>query len=152
MANNKTSHIIYPQSSVIPFQFENNKIRILLITSINSGKWIFPKGIIEANLTPEQSALQEAFEEGGIEGEIVNIPLGKYTYQKWGGTCEVVVFPMRVTKVLEDWPEAGQRKRKWNTINKAMKLLEKDDLKKMLIQFETRINKFRWVRNSSDPE
>ena len=133
------NNLIYPQSAVIPFQINNNKIRVLLITSIKTKKWIFPKGIVEDHLTPQQSALQEALEEAGIEGEILDFSLGVYAYEKWGGICEVTVFPMHVTKILDYWPEAEVRQRKWVSIEKAKKLLSKDDLIKLLMKFEKKI-------------
>jgi 8-oxo-dGTP pyrophosphatase MutT (NUDIX family) len=145
-------NIIYPQSAVIPFQIESNQIRILLITSINTKKWIFPKGIIEEHLTPQQSALQEAFEEAGVEGEVINFSLGGYSYSKWGGICKVTVFPMRVTKVLDEWPEAGQRKRKWVSIDKAIKLLSKEELKNLLLNFEQNIKKMNSVKIFPEPK
>ena len=135
------NRIIYPQSAVIPFQKYNNQIRVLLITSIKTKKWIFPKGIIEEHLTAQQSALQEASEEAGVEGEIINFSLGEYSYLKWGGICEVIVFPMHVTRVLDEWPEAGQRKRKWVSIDKAKKLLSNDELKDLLSKFEQNLEK-----------
>jgi len=130
------SDIRYPQSAVIPFQIKKNRIKILLITSAKSKQWIFPKGVIEEHLTPRQSALQEATEEAGVKGEVLNIKLGEYSYIKWGGTCGVIVFPMHVTKVLDDWPEADLRKRKWVSIEKAANLINKKELQKLLRQFE----------------
>jgi len=137
------NRIIYPQSAVIPFQIIKNQIRILLITSLKTKKWIFPKGIVEEHLTPQQSALQEAFEEAGIEGEILNFSLGEYSYTKWGGICEVVVFPMHVTRELDEWPEAGQRKRKWVTIEKASSLISKNELQRVLKNFNENIEKIK---------
>ena len=129
----KKNHAIrYPQSAVIPFQVKNHKLKILLITSLKTKKWIFPKGIVEKHLTAQESALQEAAEEAGIEGDILNIKLGEYSYHKWSGICDVHVFPMLVTRVRDDWPEADLRKRKWVTINKAVKLINKQELQDLL--------------------
>jgi 8-oxo-dGTP pyrophosphatase MutT (NUDIX family) len=49
---NANSDIRYSQSAVIPFQLKKNRIKILLITSLKTKQWIFPKGIIEEHLTP----------------------------------------------------------------------------------------------------
>lgn len=130
------SDVRFPQSAVIPFQVIKNRIKILLITSLRTKQWIFPKGIIEKHLTPQESALQEAAEEAGVEGEVLNIKLGEYSYHKWGGICNVKVFPMHVTRVLEDWPEAEIRKRKWVSIDKAEKFISKKELLKLLKKFE----------------
>jgi 8-oxo-dGTP pyrophosphatase MutT (NUDIX family) len=135
--------IIYPQSAVIPFQITNKGLQILLITSLKSKQWIFPKGIVEEHLTPQQSALQEAYEEAGIEGEIVNISLGEYSYPKWGGICEVVVFPMYVTRKLDIWPEVDQRRRKWVSIDDALNLISKEELKTLLEAFKKNIKRIK---------
>jgi phosphohistidine phosphatase len=134
-------NIRFPQSAVIPFQISNNRIKILLITSLKSKQWIFPKGIIEKHLTARESALQEAAEEAGVEGEVLNIKIGEYSYVKWGGECEVKVFPMYVTKVLDDWPEANLRRRKWVSVNKAASLINKKELQSLLRQFEENTEK-----------
>jgi 8-oxo-dGTP pyrophosphatase MutT (NUDIX family) len=128
---------------VIPFQLKKNRIKILLITSLKTKQWIFPKGIIEEHLTPQQSALQEAAEEAGVEGEVLNILIGGYSYPKWGGICEVKVFPMHVTRVLDDWPEADLRKRKWVSIDKAINLINKEELQNLLRQFEENKGKIK---------
>jgi phosphohistidine phosphatase len=134
--NDANSDILYPQSAVIPFLVKKKRFKILIITSVKSKQWIFPKGIIEKKMTPQDSALQEAKEEAGVEGEVLNIKLGEYSYQKWGGICHVIVHPMHVTRVLEDWPEAGERKRKWVSIEKAANLIKKEELRDLLRRFE----------------
>ena len=125
----------YIQSAVIPFRVKNNQIEILLITSLNSGKWIFPKGIVEDNLTAQESALKEAFEEAGVEGEVLDILIGDYSYDKWGGTCHVQVYPLHVKKIFDQWLESGERKRCWTSQDEALNLVEKPDLKKLLLKF-----------------
>ena len=133
--------IRYLQSAVIPFQIKKNRIKILLITSLKTKQWIFPKGIIENHLTSQESALQEAAEEAGVEGEVINFKLGEYSYLKWDGICEVEMFPMHVTRVLDDWPEAALRKRKWVSLEKAPDLIKKKELQFLLKNFEKNTNK-----------
>jgi len=135
------SNVYYLQSAVIPFRIKKNRIKILLITSLKTKQWIFPKGIIEEDLTPQQSALQEASEEAGVEGKVLNIMLGEYSYEKWGGICVVKVFPMYVTKVLDDWPEADQRKRMWVSPEEAARLINKKKLQRSLNKFEEKKEK-----------
>ncbi len=36
-------------------------------------------------MTPQGSALQEAFEEAGVDGDVDEIPIGKFEVEKWGG-------------------------------------------------------------------
>ena len=146
----KNNNIRYPQSGVIPFQIKKKRIKILLVTSLKSKQWIFPKGIIENHLTPQESALREAEEEAGVGGEVLNIKLGEYSYLKWGGMCEVEVFPMHVTRILDDWPEADLRLRKWVSLEKALNLINKKELRDLIIKFEENTKKILSViANSS---
>jgi len=96
---------LYNQSSVVPFIKDNDGLKIVLISSLKSKKWIVPKGVIEKPLSPQDSAAKEALEEAGVEGEVGNEPIGYFEYEKWGGICKVQVFALRVEKVLEDWAE-----------------------------------------------
>ncbi|MBT3359775.1 MAG: NUDIX hydrolase [Rhodospirillales bacterium] len=113
MAERKHPDYYYRQSAVVPFRFRWNGPEILLITSRKKKRWIVPKGVVEPDLSPQDSALMEAFEEAGLRGRVVGPALGRYTYEKWGGVCTVEVFPMRVTETLAQWPEREVRTRRW---------------------------------------
>lgn len=102
---------------------------MLLITSVRRGRWIIPKGVVERDLTPAESALKEAWEEAGVSGKISGESIGTYQYRKWGGTCTVTVFLLQVSEEKKDWPERKQRHRRWVSLKKAVKLLEEPDLK-----------------------
>ncbi len=125
----------YKQSAVIPYRKNGNDYEVLLITSRNKQNWILPKGIIELGMTPEDSAAKEAMEEAGVAGFVLNELIGEYDFEKWGGTCKVKVFPMKVKKVFDNWPEADIRSRRWFTIEKAMQKVNKNDLTKILKNF-----------------
>lgn len=86
-------------------------LKVVLITSNSSGKWIIPKGIVERHLSPAESAAKEAFEEAGVIGSVSSELLTEYEYDKWGGTCRVQVFPLEVSEVLETWDEMNSRSR-----------------------------------------
>jgi 8-oxo-dGTP pyrophosphatase MutT (NUDIX family) len=103
----KTIH----QSGVVPYEVKSKKVYYVLVTS-KSGKWIFPKGILEPNLSPSKSAETEAYEEAGITGQTDDSPFTQYTYDKWGGTCVVDMYLMRIDKVLDEWPEYRNRERR----------------------------------------
>lgn len=95
----------YNQSSIIPFRANNGYIEVLLIRTRKDKKWIFPKGIIETNMSARDSAIKETLEEAGVMGELLQKRIGKYSYNKWGGKCIVKVYGMRVEKVLMAWEE-----------------------------------------------
>lgn len=139
----ENEEVVYQQSAVIPFRLKNDKIKILLITSLKNGNWIFPKGLIENQLSPQQSALKEAQEEAGIDGQVFDLLLGEYNYNKWGGLCMVKVFPMQVTREYDHWPEANLRSRQWVSLNKAIDLIEKDELKLILKKFKKVIREIK---------
>ncbi|RED45804.1 NUDIX domain-containing protein [Aestuariispira insulae] len=120
----------YSQSAVVPFRKRKGKLEILLVTSGGGKKWIIPKGIHDPGITAQDSAAKEAFEEAGVLGTVLDCKLGQYAYSKWGATCEVVVFPMEVTRELpsSQWDES-HRDRRWLPVKKAAKLISNDDIK-----------------------
>jgi len=123
----------YSQSAVIPYRFNNNVFEILIVSS-NSGKhWVFPKGIIDPGLTPQESAAKEAFEEAGVKGVVAKKLLGEYRVKKWGAECHILVYPMEVNKVIadKDW-KTGRRDRKWLGVENVSKHIENTDLLNLL--------------------
>lgn len=114
----------YRQSGVVPFRPAADGPEILLITSRSRGRWIIPKGVVEPDMTPADSALNEAFEEAGLKGCVVGPALGSFTYAKWEGTCTVEVFAMAVDTVCDDWPERKERKRRWLALAEAADLAD----------------------------
>jgi len=115
-----TGFSIYNQSGVIPFQLVGGELRVLMITSSSGRRWVFPKGIIEDDLSPEESAAEEALEEAGVEGKVLSHSLGRYERKKWDGTVSVEMFPMRVTRIFDRWTEDSFRQRKWLSVGEAM--------------------------------
>ncbi|MDJ0943296.1 MAG: NUDIX domain-containing protein [Kiloniellales bacterium] len=123
---------VYRQSAVLPYRLRNGDPEVLLITSRSGKRWVLPKGIVEPGMTPPVSAAKEAREEAGIEGAVSTRSLGRYRQDKWGGTCRIEVFPMRVTAELETWPEAGIRRREWLPLSAAIERLEGKKLRRLL--------------------
>ena len=124
------------QSGVIPWRTADGRIDILLISSRAQHHWVIPKGVIELGLSPNESAAKEAYEEAGVGGAVSMEPLGIYRYPKWGGICEVQVFPMEVNTVLEDWPEKNFRQREWLDIDRAIDRVQEEELKDLLRIFK----------------
>jgi 8-oxo-dGTP pyrophosphatase MutT (NUDIX family) len=123
---------MFRQSGVVPVRRAPGGARILLISSRRGKHWVIPKGIIEPHLTPEESALREAYEEAGVRGELRGESLGYYTYRKWGGTCHVQVFVLEVIEELPDWPESGFRERMWVSPAEAAQLVDQEGLRRLL--------------------
>ncbi len=118
----------YRQSGVIPVVRGAEGPRIALVTSRGSGRWVIPKGIVEPELTAAQSAAEEAWEEAGLRGTVLEPVLGTYEYPKWGGVCTVEVFAMNVEECVPDWPEAAERRREFVPPEEAADRLREPDL------------------------
>ena len=113
----------------------------MLITSRETGRWILPKGWAEKRLTEAELAAKEAYEEAGIVGDVSPQSIYRYQYAKRlpGAVvdCSVDVFPLRVSKLLDQWPEAHQRKREWFTIGQAALHIDDSELVPMLLSLTT---------------
>jgi 8-oxo-dGTP pyrophosphatase MutT (NUDIX family) len=127
---------MFKQSGVIPFRVVDDTIEVVLITSRSSGKWGIPKGIIERDLSPQDSAAKEAHEEAGVVGNVTDRVVAEYEYRKWGSTCKVQVFAMAVTTVLDEWDEQQVRSRKIVPLAEAIELV-KPELTEVLRQFQS---------------
>ena len=121
----------FTQSAVIPYRRRNGRLQVLLITTRKSKRWVVPKGVKEPHLSARESAAREALEEAGVEGEISDRLMGRYEYDKWGGTCCVDVFAMEVHKVHKEWQES-HRDREWVSVKKAIKRVNESALKQLL--------------------
>ena len=113
---------------------------VLLITSLNSKRWILPKGWPEPELTLAETAAHEAFEEAGVIGKIGAAPVGHYHYlkeKKEGGgvPCRVEVFALAVTRQLDDWPEKNARKIIWLPAEQAAARVSEPGLRQVLRDF-----------------
>ena len=75
----------------------------------------------------------------GFDGEQC---VGLYSYTKAEENdepdipCVVALFPIEVTKKHSNYPEKGERRRKWMSPKKAAKLVEEPELRRILKSFE----------------
>ncbi|TNF99955.1 MAG: NUDIX hydrolase [Gammaproteobacteria bacterium] len=132
----------YTQSSVIPYRIRKGKPEILVISSSKNKHWVVPKGIKDPGLSPQNSAAKEAWEEAGVEGRVKGKPIGSYEYEKWGATCTVDVYPMKVTKVIpEDKWHERHRGREWVKPEVAAERLKQAELAPMVEKLAAKLNK-----------
>ncbi len=132
---------IYSQSGVIPVRTGKTGLEVLLITSRRRQRWIIPKGVIEPDMSPEESAVKEALEEAGVCGKVASGEIGRYTCEKWGGTCTIRVFALRVKKQLDSWPEASFRRRRWVGIKIALRMVENTALAQIIKKIPEHLGK-----------
>ena len=132
----------YTQSSVIPYRIVDGQVEILIISSSKNKHWVVPKGIADPGHTLQESALKEAWEEAGIEGDITSEALGSYSYAKWGATCTVTVYPMEVSRQLpeKEWEER-HRGRRWVSAQEAAGVLKQAELAPMVLALEQQLAK-----------
>jgi phosphohistidine phosphatase len=123
---------IYRQSGVIPFRWNGEDLEVLVISSKGGKRWVVPKGIVEPGMSSAASAAAEAREKAGIEGQVGEASVGSYRYRKWGGTCTVDLYPMLVRRDLPEWPESGQRRRRWLDVRKAARKVDRKKLRKLI--------------------
>jgi phosphohistidine phosphatase len=110
-------------SAVIAGRVRGGELEICLIRNKDSGKWGIPKGIVDPGDTPEETALNEAWEEAGLHGELLGEPIGSYIHEKWGTSFRVSVFLMKITAIEDRWEEMHFRDRGWVKEEEALALL-----------------------------
>ncbi|MFG1268794.1 NUDIX hydrolase [Xanthobacter sp. DSM 14520] len=128
------------QYAALPYRVRRDgEVQIRLITSRETRRWVIPKGWPMKGLSPPKAAAREAYEEAGLVGVISREPLGMYTYEKRLGTrsvlCDVLVFPLKVKRLLEKWPERFQRYGFWFSIDSAAAAVQEEDLSELIRSF-----------------
>jgi 8-oxo-dGTP pyrophosphatase MutT (NUDIX family) len=136
------SQPLVQQAAALPWR-QGAVLEILLITSLDTGRWVLPKGRVEERESPHGAARREAMEEAGLEGDVGTQMLGTYMYEKrqpdgQRRPCCVTVFPMKVTAQREHWPERDRRKTKWLSIQEAANAVQEEDLRKLILAFDPR--------------
>jgi 8-oxo-dGTP pyrophosphatase MutT (NUDIX family) len=130
------------QVSALPLQRdEQGNLRVLLITSRETRRWIIPKGWPMKGLDDSEAAAREALEEAGVTGRVRRKPIGTYQYWKRGVAsfelCEVKVYPLEVERQLETWREKGQREARWFSPEDAADLVEEPGLRALIATLRT---------------
>jgi 8-oxo-dGTP pyrophosphatase MutT (NUDIX family) len=129
------------QFAALCYRVVKDKIKVLVISSRGTGRWIVPKGWPMDGKTPAEAALQEAWEEAGVIGKVRPTPLGLYSYQKIQDgapdfPCLAVVYAVKVKSMAKDFPEAGERRLKWVSRKKAAGLVDEPELSRILLDFD----------------
>ncbi|MGR3484250.1 MAG: NUDIX hydrolase [Paracoccaceae bacterium] len=121
------------QFAALPWRLSaKGKVRVCLITSRRTGRWIVPKGWPMRGRDPTRAVAVEAWEEAGLRGEVAPRALGLFSYDKRmiGPDLPViaVLYALRVTQAAPDWPERRQRQRRWLSRKKAAALVSDPEL------------------------
>lgn len=125
---------VFAQAGAIPYRIADDTLEVLLI-STSSGKHLtIPKGVIDPGFSATETALNESYEEAGINGRLLTPIIGTYKFDKWGGRCEVDVFVMEVTRILDRWPEESMRRRIWTEFRQAAGQVKHSGLGKLILK------------------
>jgi 8-oxo-dGTP pyrophosphatase MutT (NUDIX family) len=110
---------------------------ILLVSSRDTGPLDHPQGLADGPRNARRRSAMEAWEEAGVRGRVYETCVGHYSYHKWideelSLPVVVAVFPIEVLRLDDDFPEAGQRKRKWLSPKKAARRVSEPELRHLL--------------------
>src|SRR5262245_43345382 len=113
---------------------------VMLVTTLQTQRWIIPKGWPWPNEQDYLAAAAEAREEAGVLGEASASSIGCYTYEKRKATglvpVRVAVYLLEVLEELETWPECKRRQRAWFTLSDAAAAVREPELRELLLQIK----------------
>lgn len=128
------------QFAALCYRYEGDDLKVCLVTSRRSRRWILPRGWPMHKQTPADAAATEAWEEAGLTGRAIDRCLGVYAYVKILSTkmlpVIVMVYPLEVHDEHDTWPEGHERKRKWMSPKKAAKRVAEPELRRIIRQFD----------------
>jgi len=128
------------QVAALPWRGQGAALEILLVSSRETRRWVIPKGWPMKDKADHEAAAQEAYEEAGLDGVIVEHAAGDYEYLKRlkSGAAKLVkvdVFPMQVTGEHATWPEKGQRTLQWMGPVEAALAVQEPELRDLIARF-----------------
>ena len=133
------------QMAALCYRWRAGALEVLLITSLDTGRWILPKGWPMKVPEASQVAAAEAWEEAGvIPVRVGRAPIGSYHYRKRlrGGpevNCATQVFPIEVDRLADEFPHSGRRKREWVSPEEAARRVGEPGLQEILSSLPARI-------------
>ena len=123
----------------IPFIVEDGDVKLLMVTSLTGGRWVFPKGMLKKGEGKLKGCRREAFAEAGIQGKILSdLPITALIKSKNKLKSDMMVvtyYPMIVTKQTKEWPEKKLRNRQWVPLDEIDQHLRKGDLREVVKTF-----------------
>jgi 8-oxo-dGTP pyrophosphatase MutT (NUDIX family) len=129
------------QVAALCYRKKKGRKEVLLITTRGTGRWMLPKGWPMDGKSGAEAARIEAWEEAGVRsGRVNRRPVGAFDYMKNHDDglvepCTATVYPIKVSEVMKDYPECGERQRKWVALDKAAEMVEEASLRDLLLAF-----------------
>lgn len=132
------------QYAALPYR-RSGGLKVLLLTSRDTGRWVLPKGWPMKGKKPRSAAKREALEEAGVVGRVSKRSIGAFHYPKRLAsgelvTCEVHVFPLAVDRQRKRWPEQRQRTQRWFAPEEAARAVQEPELAALLESFATQVS------------
>lgn len=120
-------------------------LRVLVITSRETRRFIVPKGWPMKGLEDHRAAEIEAREEAGLIGQAHSKPIGSYlSWKRREQSFQLVrakVFLFDVEGQLETWKEKGQREMRWLSIEDAAAIVDDPGLATVILDLSNRLPK-----------
>jgi 8-oxo-dGTP pyrophosphatase MutT (NUDIX family) len=118
----------------------DGNLLVLLVTTLQTQRWVIPKGWPWPGERDHASAAAEAREEAGVLGETRPGSIGSYTYEKRRSSgplpVRVMVYLLDVREELDTWPECERRQRAWFTPSAAAEAVEEPELRQLLLRLD----------------
>ena len=129
------------QVAALPWRQGENGLEVMMITSRETRRWVIPKGGRMVGKTDPQAAAQEAYEEAGVQGDVMGAPIGWFRYGKRlkSGRVQATiasVYPLEVFIQLGAWPEDAQRERRWMSTEDAAAVVDEVELAELIRDFK----------------
>ena len=115
------------QVAAVCYRVSRNSLEFLLVNT-SSGKWTFPKGHTDPDLSGSEAAAREAREEAGAKGTIEESYFDCYldskrSYSNDSGTREILIAAYLLEVLQTGIPEELYRNPKWFAPQEAMQRL-----------------------------
>lgn len=129
------------QVAALPWRHSAGGVEIMMITSRETRRWVIPKGNRMAGKTDAEAAVIEAYEEAGVQGDVMGAPIGWFRYGKRLKSGQVQatiasVYPLEVFIQLGAWPEDAQRERRWMPAEDAAAVVDEVELAELIRDFK----------------
>ena len=107
------------------YQIKRGRVYLVLVTNRTRSRWILPKGQPEFRLSDKKVALLEAYEEAGVRGKLNRaIKRVDVEIRTGNGNVRLKVYPVKLKKLMTDWPERRYRNRQLLPADQAIKLVQ----------------------------
>jgi len=142
------------QVAAVCYRVRDGKAEFLLVRT-RKGRWIFPKGGVEAGLTYAECAALEAMEEAGAHGRIEEAPFTSYTLKKSRGENLPPVKAYLCTVMRIEPAQELYRSPTWFSDLKAKQRLQEsrsaEDAAEFARVIDAAISRIRRLQNGSAP-